>query len=111
MLAPFPRKHLENANENIAGNILIAFREGGGHRHDLCPKPLKEVRQRGIGRELGASTPETSHGGLRIASKLSQLLTNRILKLLQLRALSLLHFRLILHHSIMCSTRIFQSLF
>jgi hypothetical protein len=43
MLAPFPHKHLKNANESIAGNILIAFHEGGGHRLDLLLKPLEEI--------------------------------------------------------------------
>jgi hypothetical protein len=80
MLAPFPCKHIENANESIAGNILIAFCEGSGHCCDLHPEPLKEIRQRGIDGELSAPSTERSHRGLCITLKLGQLPTNRILK-------------------------------
>jgi hypothetical protein len=108
MLAPFPHKHLENANQSIAGNVLIAFHKGDGHHCDLRPESLEEVRQRGIGRELSASPTEHSYGGLCITSKLGQLLVNRILKPLQLCSLSFMHFYLIPHRSIMCNVRIFQ---
>jgi hypothetical protein len=103
MVAPFPRKHLENTNESIVGNILVAFHESGGHHGDLRLEPLKKVRQRGIRGELGASPTERSHKSLGIASKLGQLLRNGILKSLQFHALSFLHFGLILHDSIMCT--------
>jgi hypothetical protein len=44
MLATFPCKHLENANESVTGDILVALRKGDEHRLDLLPKPLEEIR-------------------------------------------------------------------
>jgi hypothetical protein len=43
MLATLPSKHLKKANVNVTGDILVAFREGHGHRIDLRLKPLEEV--------------------------------------------------------------------
>jgi hypothetical protein len=99
---------LENPNESIAGNIPIALRKSDGHKHDLLLEPLKEVRQRGMAGKLGASSTKHSYKGLFVASKISQLLANKVLKSLQLRSLSLLYLRLILHCGVMGSARVFQ---
>jgi hypothetical protein len=61
MLTPFPREHLENTNESIAINILIALRKGGRHHRNLRPKPLKKVRQKHAGGELCTPSTERSH--------------------------------------------------
>jgi hypothetical protein len=107
MFASFSHEHLENTNESVTGNILIAFHEGGRHRLNLLPKPLEEIRQRGTSGEFSASPAKRSYGGLSITSKLGEPLANRILKSLQLRLFSLLHQLFVLHRNITGSARTF----
>jgi hypothetical protein len=103
MFVPFPYKHMENADESIASNVLITLCEGSGHHRNLRPEPLQKVRNRSAGGEFSTPSTEHSHRGIHIAPKLSQLFTKRILELLQLRAHGFLHISLLPHHIIMWS--------
>jgi hypothetical protein len=108
MFTSFSRNHLENTNESVAGNVLVAFRKGGGHRPNLLLKPPEEIRQRGTSGEFRASSAERSCGGLSIASKLSEPLANSILKPLQLCLFNLLHQLFVLHCSFVGKARTLQ---
>jgi hypothetical protein len=44
MLTTSPGEHLKNANESATSDILVAHREGYGHRLDLHPTPVEEVK-------------------------------------------------------------------
>jgi hypothetical protein len=108
MFTSFSHEHLENTNESITGNVLIAFHEGGGHRLNLLMKPLEEIRQRGTSGEFSTSSAKHSYGGLSIASKLGEPLVNKILKSLQLRLFSLLHQLFVLHRNIVGNAHTFK---
>jgi hypothetical protein len=102
MFALDPHKHLENTNQREVVDIFITFGKSGRKHSNLCPEPIKQVGDSGIGnRKILTTSPERSHRLLCITPKLSQFFAQQIPKSLRIFMLHLFQIHFFLHDSSM----------